>query len=142
MSPTSRDSYRLPIADVIGELVLMPHAVYAAAALLSGAHGGLPNIEDSEKDRLRDVITEIYTVFQESWSDPRVKPPWLRGGRDQHGEPITEEKAEAATDLPLIVPDTAVERMAVVPRLRRSTPILSWSARPTRRTTRRSPCRG
>lgn len=106
--PTSRDSYRLPIADVVdGKLVLMPHAVYAAAALLSGAHGGLPNIDDSEKDRLRDVITEIYSVFQESWSDPRVKPPWLRGGRDQHGEPINEEKAEAQTtdgwiDMPLI----------------------------------------
>jgi hypothetical protein len=95
--PTSRDSYRLPIADVVdGRLVLMPHAVYAAAALLSGAHGGLPNIEDAEKDRLRDIITEIYSVFQESWSDPRVKPPWLRGGRDQHGEPISTEKAEAS----------------------------------------------
>lgn len=108
--PTSRDSYRLPIADVVdGKLVLMPHAVYAAAALLSGAHGGLPNIDDAEKDRLRDVITEIYTVFQESWSDPRVKPPWLRGGRDQHGEPISDTKAEAViewTDSPLIIPDS------------------------------------
>lgn len=107
--PTSRDSYRLPIADVVdGKLVLMPHAVYAAAALLSGAHGGLPNIEDAEKDRLRDIITEIYTVFQESWSDPRVKPPWLRGGRDQHGEPIT-DKAEAVVEreLPLAPADYA-----------------------------------
>jgi len=105
--PTSRDSYRLPIADVVdGKLILMPHAVYAAAALLSGAHGGLPNISDQEKDRLRDVITEIYAVFQESWSDPRVKPPWLRGGRDQHGEPIsTTKKAEAAIELPLLTPD-------------------------------------
>lgn len=107
--PTSRDSYRLPIADVVdGKLVLMPHAVYAAAALLSGAHGGLPNIEDAEKDRLRDVITEIYSVFQETWSDPRVKPPWLRGGRDQHGEPIT-DKAEAVVEreLPLATADYA-----------------------------------
>lgn len=110
--PTSRDSYRLPIADVVeGRLVLMPHAVYAAAALLSGAHGGLPNISDEEKDRLRDVITEIYSVFQESWNDPRVKPPWLRGGRDQHGEPIS-TTAEVAPDvwrtLPLIDSDAVV----------------------------------
>lgn len=96
--PTSRDSYRLPIADVVdGRLVLMPRAVYAAAALLSGAHGGLPNIEDGEKDRLRDIITEIYSMFQQSWNDPRVKPPWLRGGRDQHGEPL------AVIELPLNV---------------------------------------
>lgn len=101
--PTSRDSYRLPIADVVdGKLVLMPRAVYAAAALLSGAHGGLPNIEDGEKDRLRDVITEIYALFQDSWNDPRVKPPWLRGGRDQHGEPL------AAIELP---PDPEREQM-------------------------------
>lgn len=107
--PTSRDSYRLPIADVIdGKLVLMPRAVYAAAALLSGAHGGLPNIEDGEKDRLRDVITEIYTLFQDTWSDPRVKPPWLRGGRDQHGEPIstTEAASDVWRELPLITTDS------------------------------------
>lgn len=106
--PTSRDSYRLPIADVIGgKLVLMPRAVYAAAALLSGAHGGLPNIEDGEKDRLRDVITEIYTLFQETWSDPRVKPPWLRGGRDQHGEPLSMvpfDETDGWVELPLSPP--------------------------------------
>lgn len=91
--PTSRDSYRLPIADVIdGKLTLVPHAVYAAAALLSGAHGGLPNVPDNEKDQIRDVITEIYNLFQDQWGDPRVKPPWLRGGRDKDGQPTKEQE--------------------------------------------------
>lgn len=93
---TSRDSYRLPIADVIdGKLTLVPHAVYAAAALLSGAHGGLPNVPDDQKDQIRDVITEIYSVFQSQWSDPRVKPPWLRGGRDKDGQPTKEQELSA-----------------------------------------------
>ena len=95
---TSRDSYRLPIADVVnGKLTLIPHAVYAAAALLSGAHGGLPNIPDQEKDRLRDVITEIYAVFQSQWNDPRVKPPWLRGGRDAKGQPLSINSGEGGS---------------------------------------------
>jgi hypothetical protein len=105
---TSRDTYRLPIADVVnGELTLIPHAVYAAAALLSGAHGGLPNIPDQEKDRLRDVITEIYAVLQSQWNDPRVKPPWLRGGRDARGNPTVsvEEDQVARFDADdLVVP--------------------------------------
>lgn len=97
--PTSRDSYRLPIADVIdGKLTLVPHAVYAAAALLSGAHGGLPNVPDNEKDQIRDVITEIYSVFQDQWGDPRVKPPWMRGGRDKDGQPTKEQELAVHRD--------------------------------------------
>lgn len=81
--PKNKDSYRLPIADVInGKMTLVPHAVYAAAALLSGAHGGLPNIPDNEKEQLRRVITEIYDMLRETFSDPRIKPMWQRGGRD------------------------------------------------------------
>lgn len=81
--PKNKASYRLPIADVInGKMTLVPHAVYAAAALLSGAHGGLPNIPDNEKDQLRKVVTEIYDVLRETFSDPRIKPMWQRGGRD------------------------------------------------------------
>lgn len=81
--PKNKASYRLPIADVInGKMVLVPHAVYAAAALLSGAHGGLPDIADNEKEQLRNVLTEIYDVLRETFSDPRIKPMWQRGGRD------------------------------------------------------------
>lgn len=93
---TARETYRLPIADIInGKLTLVPHAVYAAAALLSGAHGGLPSIPDDQKDKIRDVITEIYSVFENQWNDPRVKPPWLRGGRDRDGNPTPTQEASA-----------------------------------------------
>lgn len=80
--PKNKASYRLPIADVInGKMTLVPHAVYAAAALLSGAHGGLPNIDDKEKEQIRNVITKIYDMLREKFSDPRIVPMWQRGGR-------------------------------------------------------------
>lgn len=80
--PKNKASYRMPIADVInGKMTLIPHAVYAAAALLSGAHGGLPNVPDNEKEQIRKVITEIYDTLRETYSDPRIVPMWQRGGR-------------------------------------------------------------
>lgn len=80
--PKNKASYRLPIADVInGKMTLVPHAVYAAAALLSGAHGGLPNVPDKEKEQIRRVITEIYDMLRDTFSDPRIVPMWQRGGR-------------------------------------------------------------
>lgn len=80
--PKNKASYRMPIADVInGKMTLVPHAVYAAAALLSGAHGGLPNVPDNEKEQIRKVITEIYDYLRDTFSDPRIMPMWQRGGR-------------------------------------------------------------
>lgn len=80
--PNNKASYRLPIADVInGKMTLVPHAVYAAAAILSGAHGGLPQVPDNEKEGIRKILTEIYDVLRDTYSDPRIMPPWQRGGR-------------------------------------------------------------
>lgn len=81
----SADAYRLPIADVAGNrLVLIPRAVFSAATILSGAHGGLEDVT-SEQDRLelKGIVTDIYDMLREEYSDPRVKPPWLRGGNEE-----------------------------------------------------------
>lgn len=79
---TSADTYHLPIADVIdGRLTLVPRAVFSAAVFMSGGHGGLPNISEQEQERVRNVITDIYDVLREHFGDPRVRPPWQRGGR-------------------------------------------------------------
>lgn len=86
------DSYRLPIADVVnGKLALIPHAVFSAAAILSGAHGGLVGVVgDDEKLKLKAVVTDIYDVLREAYGDPRTVPPWLKGGN-------TEEQALEAS---------------------------------------------
>lgn len=77
-----RESYRLPIADVVNsKLVLIPRAVYQAAAFLSGAHGGVKEIPENEVLPLQRVVTEIYSALQAEQQDPTLVPPWSRGGR-------------------------------------------------------------
>lgn len=78
------NSYRLPMGDIVnGKLTLVPHAIFTAAAILSGAHGGLENVVgDAERDQLKRVITGVYEKFQQMWGDRRTVPPWLRGGNE------------------------------------------------------------
>lgn len=83
-NPGDKASYYLPIADVVdGKLTLIPRAVFSAAAFLSGAHGGLPEIPEPEQERLRNVVTRIYEQLQRLYGDPRIVPPWLRGDSGQ-----------------------------------------------------------
>lgn len=116
MPPNNRESYNLPIADIMnGKLTLIPRAVMSAATILSGAHGGLPNIAENEKLDLQRVVTEIYDTLNETYGDPRFKPPWQRGGRDgaQTSEDApaptasVEETVTAALDIP-VAPDRSV----------------------------------
>lgn len=77
IAAATKDTYRLPLGDIFnGKLTLMYHAVYAAAALLSGAHGGLPNIDEREKAQLRRVISDIYKKMAEHFGDPEMQAPW------------------------------------------------------------------
>lgn len=77
IAAATKDTYRLPIGDIFGgKLTLMYHAVYAAAALLSGAHGGLPNIPEEEKGQLRRIISDIYKKMAEHFGDPEMMAPW------------------------------------------------------------------
>lgn len=79
--PLNPESYRLPIADVVnGRLVLIPRAVFSAGTILSGGHGYLEGVvTDAERDALKATVTEIYSMLQEKYQDPRVVAPWLRG---------------------------------------------------------------
>ena len=78
--PNNKNSYRLPIADIInGRFALIPHAVFTAAAILQGAHGGLEGVVgQDEKAKLRTVVSEIYTRLRDVYGDPRIVPPWER----------------------------------------------------------------
>ncbi len=73
----TRDRFRLPIGDIVqGRPALNFHAVYAAAALLSGAHGGLPTVSDEERGRLRRTISEIYKRLGGLYGDAELAAPW------------------------------------------------------------------
>lgn len=77
--PLGSAGYRLPWGDIFdGKPYLVYHAVYAAAALLEGGHGGLPNIPDADKEQLRNTITKIYARLSEEFNDPSVQASWDR----------------------------------------------------------------
>lgn len=104
MPETNTTSYRLPVGDIInGKLTLIYHAIYAAAALISGAHGGLPNVPEEDKNQLRNVITDIYGVMAEEFGDPSVKAPWDRPEREGQRFAMTE------TEYPVAPPVTWFE---------------------------------
>lgn len=97
--PQNRESYRLPIADVInGKLTLIPRAVFSAAVILSGGHGGLEGVVDeNEREKLKNVLNQIYADLQEQYQDPRVRPPWLLGRTTEEREEDEEAMEKEAT---------------------------------------------
>lgn len=97
--PNNKNSYRLPIIDIMdGKPVLVPHAVQSAARILSGAHGGLENVVgEEERQELKSVVSAIYEKFQELWGDPRTKPPWELGGNEPGGT-VPEVKASGTPE--------------------------------------------
>jgi hypothetical protein len=82
-SPNDPTSYRLPLGDVInGRLTLIFHAIYAAAALISGAHGGLPNVPEPEVAKIRNVISDIYPEMATAFNDQSIRAPWDRSAQE------------------------------------------------------------
>lgn len=82
-NPNNRESYRLPLADVLdGRLTLVPRAVFSAGTIMSGAHGGLyDTLPENERTQVQQVLTQIYDMLRDEYGDPRVVAPWQRGGR-------------------------------------------------------------
>lgn len=88
----AQDSFRLPLADIInGQPHLIFHAVYAAAALLSGGHGGLPNIPAEDQERMKGVINQIYAKMAQQFGDSGMKSPFQGGGRQESQMSIVDE---------------------------------------------------
>lgn len=95
----AQEDFRLPIGDIInGQPYLVFHAIYAAAALLSGAHGGLPNIPEGEKTALKGVINQIYPKMANAFGDETMHSPFTgdqQGGQQQMSQPVEEFAAKA-----------------------------------------------
>ena len=78
-NPTDPTSYRLPIGDIINnQLTVVFHAIYAAAALMSGAHGGLPDVSPEDVTRIRSTISDIYAEMSKTFGDASLRAPWDR----------------------------------------------------------------
>jgi len=82
LPPNDPTAYRMPVGDIInGKLTIIFHAIYAAAALLSGAHGGLPNVDTKDQEEARTAISEIYAVMAREFGDNNIRAPWDRSGQ-------------------------------------------------------------
>lgn len=71
-------SYKLPIADIIDDRpVLIYSAVYHAAAIVQGGHGGLPQVSEQDRAALRAVLTRIYAKISDALK-VHIAAPWNR----------------------------------------------------------------
>jgi hypothetical protein len=97
----AQDSFRLPLCDIINnEPHLIYHAVYSAAALLSGAHGGLPNIPEDDKQNMIPVINELYSVMAQAFGDSNLVSPFMEKVRQQQQASMSPEEDCGCTDMP------------------------------------------
>ncbi|MDP9841997.1 hypothetical protein [Streptosporangium lutulentum] len=68
-APGNFESYKLPIADVIGgELTVVPRAVMAAGAVMRGSRGGV-DVPKGDIERIKSHLARYYTKMGDS-------PPW------------------------------------------------------------------
>lgn len=73
--PENFGSYKLPIADVIdGRLMAVPRAIFAAAAVIQGARGGV-NIPDSDIPAIKRHLERYYRKMEK-------EPPWAEKRSD------------------------------------------------------------
>jgi len=99
-APDVLGSYKLPIADVIdGELKAVPRGVFAAAAALGGARGGVAMPED-EVAAARTHLAKYYKKLDrtapwdtEKWSD-RARRMLGIGKRDRDDIGLSREEVE------------------------------------------------
>lgn len=73
--PENFGSYKLPIADVIdGRLMAVPRAIFAAAAAIQGARGGV-NIPESDIPAIKRHLEKYYKKLDR-------EPPWAEKSSD------------------------------------------------------------
>lgn len=83
-NPLNRETYRLPVVDILdSKAYLIPRAVFSAGVIMSGGHGGLyDTLDQAERLKVQEVITDMYDMLRQEYSDPRVTAPWQKGGRE------------------------------------------------------------
>jgi HK97 family phage prohead protease len=75
-------AYKLPIADVINnKLTAVPRAIFAAAAALRGARGGV-KIPSSDKTKIINNINRYYTKIREKFDDDSIESPFKKSISD------------------------------------------------------------
>ena len=118
IDPGDMRAYRLPVGDIIdGKLTMIYHAVYAGAALIQGAHGGLPSIPDADKVRLRTIIDSMYKRMSRDF-DEDLEPPWDQGAKNRPLSMDTDEETQLSVksswNLPIASDNTTWDKGAAL----------------------------
>ena len=102
--------FKLPFADETdGKLWAVPRGIFAAAAAIQGARGGVDIAQESE-DHVKDVIDRYYEKMRESFDDESIIVPWAKSAE---GLSMKHEG-----DLALTAIDAYRERVALLAELR------------------------
>lgn len=71
-------AYKLQFADVIdGELTAVPRGIFAVAAALQGARGGV-DIPEEDVARIKAYVEEWYSRMSDEFGE-ELTPPWMKG---------------------------------------------------------------
>jgi len=69
-------AYKLPYGDIIdGDHVAVPRAIFAIAAALEGARGGV-DIPGEDADAVRGHVTQYYAKMRDAFDDDSIIAPW------------------------------------------------------------------
>ena len=87
--PDAKGSYKLPFTEVIdGTLTIVPKAVFAAAAAVQGARGGV-NIPDGDKAGIRRKLGSLYNRIPPiEGEDQHPTPPWERSSDENDANSV------------------------------------------------------
>ncbi len=90
-------SYKLQIGDVTdGALTAVPRGVFAAAAVMQGARGGV-NIPDSDVSGVKAHLDKYYAKMRREFEDEDIVAPWKGLSPAAPNDPGT---GKSATDQP------------------------------------------
>lgn len=72
-------AYKLPFADIIdGEPHIVPRAIFAIAAALQGARGGV-EMPTADRNRVIDVVNQCYRRMAREFDDENIVSPLEKG---------------------------------------------------------------
>ncbi len=79
--------YKLPLVDIVdGAPQVVPRAVFAAAAAVQGARGGV-DIPEDEMDAVKRHLGSYYRRMRKKFDDESIIPPWQLG---EGAEPVAQ----------------------------------------------------
>ena len=107
--PKEFGSYKLLFADVIDDtLKAVPRAIFAVAAVLMGARGGV-DIPAADKEGVKRRVERYYAKMRKEFDDDDIIPPWQRSSQVEAVHVVTGALRDLAPALAALAepsPDT------------------------------------